>query len=152
MLAACSEASGLCRENSQKIHWMQGGLNMLGSRRQRAASGSPKGVDISSWNPCHCHIPTLTSSLAPALHTPDGSGNSRGWRGKPANGQWAEPPTQVWPGWKGRGLWDRARQMPSAQRGPLKSLCCQAGQGVCSSPLPPLRTPPASHLGCLSWV
>lgn len=66
------------------------------------------------------------------------------WRGEPADGQWEWPPVQAWPGWKGRGLWDRARQMPSAPRGPLKSLCCQAGQGVCRSLLPPLQTPPAT--------
>lgn len=41
-------------------------------------------------------------------------------------------------------------QMPSAPRGPLKSLCCQVGQGVCRGPLS--RPPSASSLGCLSWV
>lgn len=43
-----------------------------------------------------------------------------------------------------------ACQMPSAPRGPLKSLCCQVGQGVCRGPLS--RPPSASRLGCLSWV
>lgn len=73
-----------------------------------------------------------------------------GGRGKPTNGQWAEPPVQVWPGRKGRGLWSPARQMPSAPRGPLKSPCCQAGQGVCRGRQPPHRLLPpagAAHPG-----
>ena len=62
MLTACSEARGLCGENSQKILWMQGGLNMLGSGRQSKPLSLPRGVDSSSRNPCHCHIPTPAHS------------------------------------------------------------------------------------------
>ena len=65
----------------------------------------------------------------------------QGGKGKPANGQWAEPPVQVWPGWKGRGLRGRAHQMPSAPGGPLKSRCA-ARQARVSAEVPCL-------LGCL---
>lgn len=46
MLTACSEAGGLCREN-RKNSLKQGGLNMLGSRRQTETSGS--GVFQGGW-------------------------------------------------------------------------------------------------------
>lgn len=103
-----------------------------------------------SWNPCHDCIPVLTSGSAPALCIPGGTAEERGRERKahrPAGGA-------SWPSLarlEGEGAVELERQMPSPPGGPLKSLCCQAGQGVCSGSLPP-QPPPATRLGCPSWV
>lgn len=103
-----------------------------------------------SWNPCHDCIPVLTSSSAPALHIPGGTAEERGRERKahrPAGGASWPSLAQL----EGEGAVELGRQMPSPPGGPLKSLCCQAGQGVCSGSLPP-QPPPATRLGCPSWV
>lgn len=129
-LITYSESGWLYRENSPRIFSRSKAASLLGSGRQRKASAS--GVsEVEGWyfllESLPLPYPYLSQRLSPS---PGGRGTgrgARGWEGKAH--RWAGGASvQVWPGCKGRG------QMPSAPRGPLKSLRCQAGQGVCSVP------------------
>lgn len=89
--------------------------------------------------PC-CYITTLT--ICPAQpYTLQVKAEREGAGEKSPRSSRRSLPAGVWPGWKGRGLWGQGRQMPTAPRGPLKSLRCQVGEGVCRGPLP-ARLPP----------